>query len=121
MHTRPAAKKEKVVGIIFSALHDALLRFVIDENDNPARILALLDARHASNIMVFCIALQTQLFHFLCKDHDISEYIIQYNSLFAQLERQGKELAIHELPSPRCCLLVSINPDSSLLFTVAAF
>ena len=60
--TRSTAKKEKASGIIISALGDAPLRVVIEAEDDPAKMIQLLDARYASNRTVSRIAVQTQLF-----------------------------------------------------------
>lgn len=116
---RTAAKREKASGIIISALGDAPLRVVIEVDDNPSRMLALLDARYALNRTVSRIAVQTQLFRMSYKGQNMSEYIDQYTSLFAQLERMGKDAAIpesHKAPM----LLASIDPDGPLESTAAA-
>eukprot|EP00171_Calliarthron_tuberculosum_P008425 IDg8425t1 len=113
------AKLEKASGIIISALGDAPLRVVIDADDNPARMLKLLDARYASNRTVSRIAVQTQLFRMQYTDQNMASYVDTYASLFSQLERMGKGAAIpdsHKAPM----LLASINPDCVLESTAAA-
>ena len=114
-----AAKREMACGIIISALGDAPLRVVMDVDDDPSRMLSLLDARCASNRTVSRIAVQTQLFRMSYKGQDMSSYVDQYTSLFSQLERMGKEAAIpesHKAPM----LLASIDPSCFLESTAAA-
>jgi len=116
---RRIAKREKASGIIISALGDAPLRVVLDVDDDPARMLALLDARYASNRTVSRIAVQTQLFRMSYTEQNMSTYVDQYASLFAQLERMGKDAAIpetHKAPM----LLASLDPQCSLEATAAA-
>ncbi len=113
------AKLEKASGIIISALGDAPLRVVIDVDDDPARMLQLLDARYASNRTVSRIAVQTRLFRMKYTTQNMSSYVDTYASLFSQLERMGKDAAIpesHKAPM----LLASIEPDSALESTAAA-
>ena len=91
INARVLAKREKVSGIIISALGDAPLRVVIDIDDDPARMMQLLDARYASNRTVSRIAIQTQLYGMSYSGQNMSTYIDQYTSLFSQLEPMGKE------------------------------
>ena len=116
---RLSAKREKASGIIISALGDAPLRVVLEADDDPVKMLQLLDARYASNRTVSRIAVQTQLFRMTYKDQNMSTYVDQYTSLFSQLERMGKDAAIpetHKAPM----LLASIDPTCSLEPTAAA-
>ena len=112
------AKREKTSGIIISALGDAPLRVVMDAEDDPARMLQLLDSRYASNRTVSRISVQTQLFQMLYTDQNISTYIDQYTSLFSQLECMGKDAAIPE-SHKASMLLVSIDPNCALESTAA--
>ena len=117
--TPSASKKERASGIIISALGDAPLRVVVEAEDDPAKMIKLLDARYASNRTVSRIAVQTQLFRMSYSNQNMLAYIDQYASLFSQLERMGKDAAIpesHKAPM----LLASINPDSVLESTAAA-
>jgi len=113
------AKREKASGIIICALGDAPLRVVMEIDDDPARMLKLLDARYASNRTVSRIAVQTQLFRMSYHSQDMSTYIDQYTTLFSQLERMGKDAAVpesHKAPM----LLASIDPNCALESTAAA-
>ena len=112
------AKREKASEII-SALGDALLRVVMDVDDNTARMLQLLDSRYASNRTVSRIAVQTQLFRMSYNCQDMSSHIDQYTSLFSQLVRMGKDSAIpesHKAPM----LLASIEQTCTFESTAAA-
>ena len=81
--TRSTAKREKASGIIISELGDAPLRVVIEAEDDPARMIQLLDARYASNRTVSRIAVQTQLFRMSYSDQDMASYVDQFSSLFS--------------------------------------
>lgn len=110
---------EKASGLIISALGDSPLRVVLDADDDPAKMLRLLDARYASNRTVSRIAVQTQLFRMRFTGQNMSKYVDEYSSLFSQLERMGKDSAIpesHKAPM----LLASIDPSSPLEVTAAA-
>ena len=110
---RQTAKLEKASGIIITALGNSPLRVVADVDDDPARMLELLDARYASNRTVSRIAVQTQLFRMRYTGQDMSKYIDEYASLFSQLEFMGKDVAIpeaHKAPM----LLASIEPTCDL-------
>lgn len=116
---RTLAKREKACGIIISALGDAPLRVVMDVDDDPRRMMELLDSRYASNRTVSRIAVQTQLFRMRYNGQSMSEYVDQYTALFALLERMGKDASIpesHKAPM----LLASIDPSCSLESTAAA-
>ena len=119
INARVLAKREMASGIIISALGNAPLRVVIDIDDDPARMMQLLDARYASNRTVSRIAVQTQLFRMSYTDQDMSTYIDQYTSLFSQLERMGKDVAIPEVQKAPM-LLASIDPNCPLESTAAA-
>ena len=119
LSSRTAAKREMACGIIISALGDAPLRVVMDVDDDPGKMLDLLDARYASNRTVSRIAVQTQLFRMSYSGQDMASYVDQYTSLFSQLERMGKDAAIsesHKAPM----LLASIDPNCFLESTAAA-
>lgn len=112
-------KSEKASAIIISALGDAPLRVVMEAEDDPARMMKLLDARYASSRTVSRIAVQTQLFRMNYTGQNMSTYIDQFTSLFSQLERMGKDAAIpesHKAPM----LLASIDPNCTLESTAAA-
>lgn len=112
-------KLEKASAIIISTLGDAPLRVIMEADDDPSKMLRLLDARYASSRTVSRIAVQTQLFRMSYKGQNMSSYIDQFTSLFSQLERMGKDAAIpetHKAPM----LLASIDPYCSLESTAAA-
>lgn len=116
---RQIAKREKASGIIISALGDSPLRVVLEADDDPKRMLELLDGRYASNRTVSRISVQTQLFRMTYTNQNMSSYVDKYTSLFAQLERMGKDAAIpesHKAPM----LLASIDPQGPLESTAAA-
>ena len=116
---RDISKMEKASGIIISALGDSPLRVVLEADDDPKRMLKLLDARYASNRTVSRIAVQTQLFRMRYTDQAMSTYVDKYTSLFSQLEQMGKDAAIpesHKAPM----LLASIDPKGPLESTAAA-
>lgn len=104
---------EKASGMIISALGNTPLRVVADADDDPAKMMKLLDARYASNRTSSRIAVQTQLYRMRYKDQDMSKYIDDYTSLFGQLEFMGKSVAVpdaHKAPM----LLASIDPTSDM-------
>ena len=116
---RHSAKLEKASAIIISALGNSPLRVVAEADDDPARMLQLLDARYASNRTVSRIAVQTQLFRMRYTGQDMSRYIDEYTTLFNQLEFMGKDIAIQEAHKAPM-LLASIDPSSDLEPTAAA-
>lgn len=59
---RLLAKREKACAIIICALEDAPLSVVMDVDDDPARMLTLLDAFYASNRTISRIAVQLNCF-----------------------------------------------------------
>jgi len=112
-------KREKASAIIISALGDTPLRVVMEAEDDPARMMKLLDARYASSRTVSRISVQTQLFRMNYSGQNMSTYVDQFTSLFSQLERMGKDAAIpesHKAPM----LLASIDPNCTLESTAAA-
>lgn len=117
--TPSSAKREKASVIIINALGDAPLRAVLEADEDPARMMKLLDARYACSRTVSRIAVQTQLFRMSYTGQNMSAYIDQYSSLFNQLEQMGKDAAIpesHKAPM----LLASIDPKCFLESTAAA-
>jgi len=99
--------------MIIAALGDAPLRVIAEVDDDPAKMLNLLDARYASSRTVSRIAVQTQLYRMRYNEQDMSKYIDQYTALFSQLEFMGKTVAVpdaHRAPM----LLASIDPTSEL-------
>lgn len=85
-----------------SALGDAPFHIVLKADDDPAKMLHLVDAGYASSRTVYCIAVQTQLFRMTYKGQNMSSYIDQFTSLFSQLERMRKDAATPEPMRPRC-------------------
>lgn len=116
---RLKSKREKVSGIIISALEDTPLHVVIDADNYPKNMFRLLDALYASNSTVSLIAVQTQLYRMVNRGQNMSERINQFSSLFAQLERMDKDAAIpesHRAPM----LLASIDAQCPMESTAAA-
>lgn len=85
--SRRADIREMASGIIISSLRDAPLRFVFEAEDDPCRMINLLDSRYASRWTVSRIAVQSQLFGMSYKDQNMYSYVDQYASLFGWLER----------------------------------
>lgn len=112
-------KLEKASGIIISALGDSPLRVVIDAQDDPRKMLQLLDGRYASKRTVSRIAVQTKLFRMSYTNQNMESYVDQFISLFALLECMGKDPAIPESPKAPM-LLASIDPKCALESTAAA-
>jgi hypothetical protein len=113
------ANKERACSIIIAALGDSPLRVVADVDDDPDRMLALLDDRYASSRAASRIAVQTQLYRKTYNGGDMATFIDEFGTLFSQLERMGKDAAIpesHKAPM----LLAAIPIDSSLEVTAAA-
>lgn len=110
---RMKAKLEKASGMIISSLGNTPLRVVADADDDPARMLQLLDARYASNRTVSRIAVQTQLYRKRYRGQDMSKYIDEYTALFSQLEFMGNKVAVPEVHKAPM-LLASIDPKSAM-------
>jgi gag-polypeptide of LTR copia-type len=111
--------KERACSIIIAALGDSPLRVVADVDDEPDRMLALLDDRYAFSRAASRIAIQTQLYRKIYNSGDMATFIDEFGTLFSQLERMGKDAAIlesHKAPM----LLAAIPIDSSLEVTAAA-
>lgn len=112
-------KLEKASGMIISALGNSPLRVVADADDDPAKMLKLLDVRYASNRTVSRIAVQTQLYRMRYNGQDMSKYIDEYTALSSQIEFMGKNVAVpesHKAPM----LLASIDPNSEMEAIAAA-
>lgn len=62
MDSKRLHKLQKASGLIISALRDAPLHVVLDAEDDPARMMELLDSRYASSRRVSRIAVQTSYF-----------------------------------------------------------
>lgn len=73
-------KLEKASAIIISALGDAPLRVVMEADDDPSKMLRLLDARYASSRTVSRIDVATQLFRMSYKGQNMSSYIDQFTT-----------------------------------------
>lgn len=116
---RDNIKKDKASRILISAAGNSPLRVVLEANDNPERLLELLDTLYASGRTDTTIAVHTQLFHMGYTDQNMSIYVDECNSLFAQLEQMGKDAAIPELHKAPT-LLASIAIKSFLEPTAAA-
>lgn len=108
-----STKLEKASAMIISALGDSPMRVIADVDDDPARMLELLDARYASSRTASRIAVQTQLFCMRYAGQDMSTYIDEYTALFNQLEFMGKAVAVPEAHKA-AMLLASIDPTSDL-------
>lgn len=88
-------------------------------DDDPGRMLQLLDARYPSNRTVSRIAVQTQLFRMSYNGQNTSEHEDQFSSLFSQLDGMGKDAALPEFyKAPP--LMAFIDPNCSLESTAAA-
>lgn len=110
---RRMSKREKASGIIISANGDAALRVALEADDDPTRMITLLDRRYTSNRTVSGIAVSTQLFRMQYTGRNMSMYIYQYTSPFAQLEMIGSDSAIPEAYKAPM-LLTFIDPKCSL-------
>lgn len=86
---------------------------IADVDDEPAKVLKLLDDRYTSYRAVSRIAVQRQLYLIRYKEQDISKHVDEYIALFSQLHFMGETVVVlgaHEAPM----LLVSINPKSTM-------
>ena len=107
------ARMEKTSRLIISALGNAPLRVVPEDDGDPSRMLQLLHVRYDSNRTVSRIAIQTQLYSMNYKNQDISKYIDEFTTLFSQLDFVGKKIGILE-PHKAPMLLASIDPSSTM-------
>lgn len=108
---RGSINREQPLGIITTALGDVSLRVVIEADDDPARMMKLLDVEYMSSRNVSRITVQTQLFRMSYTGQNMSTFIDQYTSLCNQVERVGKDAAIPEnYKAPR--LLALIDPSA---------
>eukprot|EP00171_Calliarthron_tuberculosum_P004578 IDg4578t1 len=112
--------KEKAVAMIIHSLGDIPFRVCSSQISNPMSMMELLDQRYASTRSTSRISTLTTLYSIKYQKHqDMSKYVDEFEGLFAQLERMGKETAIpesHKAP----LLLASIGTNSALESTVAA-
>jgi hypothetical protein len=81
--------KEGACSIIISAFGDSSLRVVVDVDDEPDCMLALLDDHYASSRASSRIAIQTQLYRKTYNGGDMEIVIDDFGTLFSQLERKG--------------------------------
>eukprot|EP00171_Calliarthron_tuberculosum_P002471 IDg2471t1 len=112
-------KLEKACALIISALGNTHLRVIQDVDDDPRRMLQLLDERYASSRAASRIAVQTQVYRKVYGGGDMAKFIDEFSSLFSKLDRMGEDAAIpesHKAPM----LLVSIPVESPLELTAAA-
>lgn len=103
-------KRERESGTIISSLGDSPIHVVLEADDDPKRILKLLDACSASNRTVSSIAVQTQLYCMRYTDQVMSTYVDKYTFLFSQPDQMGKDANIpetHKAPM----ILASIDPE----------
>ena len=110
---------EKASAIIISSIGDSPLRVIEDVDDDPKKMLKMLDERYAPNRATSRIAVQTQLYRKVYDGGCMATFVDEFKSLFSQLERMGKDAAIpetHKAPM----LLASIPVDSPLEVTAAA-
>lgn len=112
-------KRKKACAIIFYALVDAPQHVVMDVDNDPGRMLKVLDARYAYISTVSLIAVQTELCRMSYKGQSMSELVDQFATLFSQWVRMGNIAAIPEsYKAPM--LLASIDPSCSLESAAAA-
>ena len=111
--------KQKSSAMIIHALGDAALRVCMSDVDEPLEMLASLDSRYASNRATTRIALLTSLYAKRYRNHEnMAKYIDEFESLFAQIEKMGKEAAVpetHKAP----ILLASMGTSSQMESIVA--
>jgi hypothetical protein len=112
-------EKERTRSIIFAALGNSPLNIVADVDEEPARMLALLDDRFAFSRAASRTAVQTQLERKTYNGGNMGTFIDKFGTLFSQRERSGKDAAIpesHKAPM----LLTTFHIDSLLDLTAAA-
>ncbi len=116
----PSEVKEKASAMIVQALGDSALRVCISKIDEPLEMLELLDKRYASTRSATRISLLTAVYSKKYADkQNMARFVDEFESLFAQLERIGTQVAIpeqHKAP----LLLASMGNDSKLESTVSA-
>lgn len=79
--------------IIISALENAPSRAVADDDDDePTKMMELLDAHYASNIILSRIFVRIQMYDKRYNDRNMSKYIDKTSALFSQQEFIGKQL-----------------------------
>lgn len=110
---RMSIEAGKGSGMMICALGNSPLCVVADADDNPARMLELLDERYASKHTVSSISVQTLLFRMRYSVQHNSKFIDEYTDLFSQLEFMGKDIAIQE-EHKAAMLLASVDPSSKL-------
>lgn len=116
---RDNIKKHKASGILISAVGNSPLRVGLEANDDPKRMLKLLDARYGSGRTDSTTAVQTQLFCMRYTEQNKLTYVDKYTLLFTQLEQMRKDAAIPE-SLKASILLASIDIKSSLESTAAS-
>lgn len=114
------AKRDKACKVIICALRDAYFRVVINVDDDPGRMLQLLDARYACNWTVSHIAVQTPLLRMSFDGQDMSKYVDRFVTLFYQLDRMDKDAATPEFHQASM-VFANTDPNRSLESTVAPF
>jgi len=112
--------KEKSAAILVNALGDSAFRVCSSQVSEPLKMLELLDLRYASTRAATRISILTSVYSktFGVKDN-MPKYIDDFESLFSQLERMGKQTAIpetHKAP----LLLASLSQYSPLQSSVTA-
>ena len=112
--------KQKASAMLTTELGDSALRVCSTQITDPMKMLELLDKRYASTRTATRICVLTSVYskRFEAKDN-MPRYIDEFESLFSQLERMGKDAAIpesHKAP----LLLASMGHYSPLESTVAA-
>lgn len=112
--------KDKASAIIVCTLGDSALRVCQNEISDPLSMLSLLDKRYAPRRAASRISVLTSVYgkRYSGKEN-MSKYIDEYESLFAQLERMGSDASIpeaHKAP----ILLASMGHNSIMENTIAA-
>lgn len=89
------------------------MRVVGDVDDDPARMLEMVDARYASSRTALRIVVQGPLFRMRYAVKEIYTYIDENTAFLSQLESMGKAVALQELHKA-LMLLAFFHPTPDL-------
>ena len=112
--------KNKAAALLANALGDHPFRVCSSALDNPMEMLNLLDARYASTRAASRVSILTTLYtKKYTGKYNMEKYVDEFEVLFNQLERMGKENAVPE-NHKAVLLMASMGHDSPLENTLAA-